>query len=60
MGVVGVHNSMGGKFKRGPQGFGGKDKTGAGPTAMIGLDAGLSIRNAGGQGGDGLNHDPKR
>jgi hypothetical protein len=38
---------MGGKIKRGPQGFGGKHKTAGGQAAMIGLDAGFAIRNAG-------------
>ena len=42
-----VHSSMGGKIKRGPQGFGGKHKTAGGQAAMIGLDAGFAIRNAG-------------
>jgi hypothetical protein len=40
---------MGGKIKRGPQGFGGKHKTAGGQAAMIGLDAGFAIRNAGGR-----------
>jgi hypothetical protein len=45
-GHCGVHISMGGKFKRGPQGFGGKHKTKVGAGGMIGLDGPVAIRNA--------------